>query len=108
MFIAAVIAVANASNDAIQPGYFTSLFGADIRYSGMSIGREGGTIIGGGLAPLIATWLLDVFGGWWAVAAWIVVTSLAGLVGVALVRDLRPDDGAGAPPITPRSRRAVA
>ncbi|MFF4753625.1 MFS transporter [Streptomyces sp. NPDC002514] len=62
----------------------------------------------GGLAPLIATWLLDVFGGWWAVAAWIVVTSLAGLVGVALVRDPRPDDGAGVPPIAPRSRRAVA
>lgn len=46
VFIAAVIAVANASNDAIQPGYFASLFGANIRYSGMSIGREGGTIIG--------------------------------------------------------------
>jgi hypothetical protein len=28
----------------------------------MSIGREGGTIIGGGLAPLIATWLLAAGG----------------------------------------------
>jgi hypothetical protein len=72
------ITIVNASNDAIQPGYFTRMFGAGIRYSGMSIGREGGTIIGGGLAPLIATWLLQWAGGWWAVAGWMVFTSLAG------------------------------
>jgi MFS family permease len=108
VFITAVIAIANASNDAIQPGYFTSLFGANIRYSGMSIGREGGTIIGGGLAPLIATWLLSTFGGWWAVAGWIVITSFAGIIGVALVRRLRPDEEADTPPITPRPRHTVA
>jgi MHS family shikimate/dehydroshikimate transporter-like MFS transporter len=104
VFIAAVIAIANASNDAIQPGYFTSLFGANIRYSGMSVGREGGTIIGGGLAPLIATWLLSTFGGWWAVAAWIVVTSLAGVVGVALVSELRSEEAAGSAPIMSEAR----
>nr|WTB32748.1 MHS family MFS transporter [Streptomyces sp. NBC_00830] len=108
VFITAVIAIANASNDAIQPGYFTSLFGANIRYSGMSIGREGGTIIGGGLAPLIATWLLSTFGGWWAVAAWIVITSLAGIIGVTLVRRLRPHEEADTPPITPRPQHTVA
>jgi MFS transporter, MHS family, shikimate and dehydroshikimate transport protein len=97
IFICAVIAIVNASNDAIQPGYFTRMFGANIRYSGMSIGREGGTIIGGGLAPLIATWFLAAVGSWWAVAAWMVFTSLAGLVGVALVRRLRPAGQAPAP-----------
>jgi MFS family permease len=97
IFICAVIAIVNASNDAIQPGYFTRMFGANIRYSGMSIGREGGTIIGGGLAPLIATWLLAAIGSWWAVAAWMAFTSLAGLVGVALVRRLRPAGPAPAP-----------
>ncbi|HEY1705737.1 MAG TPA: MFS transporter [Trebonia sp.] len=90
IFFCAVIAIVNASNDAIQPGYFTRMFGASVRYSGMSIGREGGTIIGGGLAPLIATWFLAAAGSWWAVAAWMVFTSLAGLAGVVLVRHLRP------------------
>jgi MFS family permease len=108
IFIAAVIAIANASNDAIQPGYFTALFGTNVRYSGMSIGREGGTIVGGGLAPLIATWLLSAFGGWWAVAAWIVITSLAGIAGVALVRKLRPDDAAGDTAIPLPDSRGVA
>ncbi len=92
LFIMVIIAGVNASNDAIQPGYFTKLFGANMRYSGMSVGREGGTIIGGGLAPLIATWLLAAAGGWWAVAAWMVITSIAGIVGVALVKQVDPEE----------------
>jgi MHS family shikimate/dehydroshikimate transporter-like MFS transporter len=108
VFITAVIAIANASNDAIQPGYFTTLFGANIRYSGMSIGREGGTIIGGGLAPLIATWLLSAFGGWWAVAAWIVVTSVAGIIGVALVRKLQSGQDAESRQMTVDSQSITA
>jgi MHS family shikimate/dehydroshikimate transporter-like MFS transporter len=108
VFITAVIAIANASNDAIQPGYFTTLFGANIRYSGMSIGREGGTIIGGGLAPLIATWLLSTFGGWWAVAAWIVVTSVAGIIGVALVRKLQMGQDVESRQVSASSQSATA
>ncbi|HEX6526813.1 MAG TPA: MFS transporter [Streptosporangiaceae bacterium] len=108
VFICAVIAIVNASNDAIQPGYFTRMFGANIRYSGMSIGREGGTIIGGGLAPLIATWFLAAVGSWWAVAAWMVFTSLAGLVGVALVRRLRPAAPAPAPTAPGDMSQAIA
>ena len=41
-------------------------------------------------AATVATWFLAAVGSWWAVAAWMVFTSLAGLVGVALVRRLRP------------------
>jgi MFS family permease len=90
IIVVVVVAIAgvNASNDAIQPGYFTSMFGTKVRYSGVSIGREGGTIIGGGLAPIIATALLAQTGHWWAVAVWMVVTSLLGLVGVALARPI--------------------
>jgi len=76
----------NAANDAIQPGYFTAMFGTKVRYSGTSIGREGGSVVGGGLSPLIAAWLMAQTGHWYAVAAWIVVTSVIGVVGVALVR----------------------
>jgi MFS family permease len=83
-----MIAGVNASNDAIQPGYFTAMFGTRIRYSGVSIGREGGTIIGGGLAPLIATALFARAGHWWPVAGWIVLTSVAGIVGARLARPI--------------------
>jgi MHS family shikimate/dehydroshikimate transporter-like MFS transporter len=88
LMIVVAIAGVNASSDAIQPGYFTSMFGTKIRYSGVSIGREGGTIIGGGLAPIIATFLLAQTGHWWAVAAWMVITSILGLIGVFLARPI--------------------
>lgn len=91
LVIVIAIAGVNAASDAIQPGYFTAMFGANIRYSGVSIGREGGTIIGGGLAPIIATWLLVQAGHWWPVAGWMVLTSIAGLVGVALARPITDD-----------------
>jgi MHS family shikimate/dehydroshikimate transporter-like MFS transporter len=89
ILIAVVVAIAGgaAAADAIQPAYFTSMFGTRSRFSGVSIGREGGTVIGGGLAPLIAAGLLAWQGGSsWAVSGWMLLTSLLGVVGVLLVR----------------------
>jgi MFS family permease len=91
ILIAVVVAIAGgaAAADAIQPAYFTGMFGTQSRFSGVSIGREGGTVIGGGLAPLIAAGLLAWQGGSsWAVSGWMLLTSLLGIVGVLLVRPL--------------------
>lgn len=91
------IAGGAAAADAIQPAYFTGLFGTQSRFSAVSIGREGGTVIGGGFAPLIAALLLAWQDGRpWAIAAWMVVTSLVGLAGVALVRPIRDEEPAPA------------
>ncbi|WP_433286117.1 MFS transporter [Pseudonocardia sp. CA-142604] len=87
--VAVTIGIAGgaAASDAIQPAYFTSMFGTKIRFSAVSIGREGGTVVGGGLAPLIAAGLLAWQGGEpWAVAGWMLVTSLLGIGGVLLAR----------------------
>jgi len=92
--IAVTIGIAGgaAASDAIQPAYFTSMFGTKIRFSAVSIGREGGTVVGGGLAPLIAAGLLAWQGGEpWAVAGWMLVTSLLGIGGVLLARPLAAD-----------------
>ena len=99
IIISFVVAIAgvNAASDAIQPGYFTTMFGTKVRYSGLSIGREAGTIIGGGLAPIIATALLAQTGHWWAVAAWMVITAVAGLVGVALAKPIADESDVAAP-----------
>lgn len=104
-----LIAGVNAANDAIQPGYFTSLFGTGVRYSGTSIGREGGSVVGGGLSPLIATWLLAQTGHWYAVAVWIVVTSLVGAVAVKLVKPLADEnDPASVAPVSSQRADAVS
>jgi MHS family shikimate/dehydroshikimate transporter-like MFS transporter len=94
VIVAVTIGIAGgaAASDAIQPAYFPSMFGTNIRFSGVSLGREGGTIIGGGLSPLIATALLAWAGGPWAVAAWMAITSIAGFAAVFLARPLsRPE-----------------
>ena len=101
-----MIAGVNAANDAIQPGYFTAMFGTQVRYSGTSIGREGGSVIGGGLSPLIAASLMAHTGHWYAVAAWIVVTSVIGVVGVALVRADVDSSGAAEPAADVHSGKA--
>ncbi|GAY08117.1 MFS transporter [Pseudonocardia sp. N23] len=73
------IAGGSAASDAIQPACFTAMFGTKSRMSAVWIGREGGTAIGGGLAPLIAAALLGWAGGApWGIAGWMVFTSLVG------------------------------
>ncbi|MBO0850223.1 MAG: MFS transporter, partial [Pseudonocardia sp.] len=88
----------SAAADAIQAGYFTSMFGTRIRFSAVSIGREGGTVVGGGFAPLIAAGLLAWEGGTpWAVAGWMLFTSLVGIAGIFLARPALPSEPASDP-----------
>ena len=59
---------------------FSELFGTDVRYSGASIGYQLGTLLGGALAPLIATALIVRFGHWLPVAVY-----MAGMCGITLI-----------------------
>ena len=60
-----------------QAAYFAELFGPRIRYSGFAFARELGSILAGGPAPFIATWLLMQAGGApWGVATYMVLLSL--------------------------------
>jgi hypothetical protein len=36
------------------------MFGTRVRYGGISLGYQGGSIFGGALAPFIATWLFSL------------------------------------------------
>ncbi|GAA4890237.1 MFS transporter [Actinomycetospora straminea] len=84
--LATVIAV-NVGNSAVyapQPAYFSELFEPEVRYSGASIGAQGASVFAGGLAPVIATALLDATGGydWIAVymSAMVLITIVAALL----------------------------
>jgi MFS transporter, MHS family, shikimate and dehydroshikimate transport protein len=60
-----------------QAAYFAELFGPRIRYSGFAFARELGSILAGGPAPFVATWLLMQGGGApWFVAIYIIVLSV--------------------------------
>ena len=45
-----------------QAAFFTEMFSTNVRYSGASLGYQVGAILGGALAPLIATMLWESYG----------------------------------------------
>lgn len=63
---------------AVQSSYLSELFGSRYRYTGLSLSKEIGAILSGGLAPTVASALLIWFNQeWWPIAAYQVV--LAGI-----------------------------
>ena len=85
IYLALILAVAVGVGGMFGPqaAYFAELFGPRIRYSGFAFARELGSILAGGPAPFIATWLLMQGGGApWYVAIYIVVLSVITAIAV--------------------------
>ena len=59
-----------------QAAYLPELFGTRVRYSGASLGCQVAAGVGGGLAPMLATWLLAMNGHYWGVIAMVLVLCL--------------------------------
>ena len=71
-----------------QAAFFSELFGTRVRYSGASLGYQLASPLAGGLAPLIATWLLERSGGDPApVAAYLILMSAITLACVWLAEE---------------------
>ncbi len=63
--------------------FFAELFGTRVRYSGISIGYQLAAIVGGGLAPIIATSMIAAAGGEpWPVVAYMSAASVLTIVSV--------------------------
>ena len=80
-----------------QAAFFSELFGTNVRYSGASLGYQLASPFAGGLAPLIATALLQWSGGRpWPIAVYLVVMALITIVSVWLAKEThRSELGAG-------------
>jgi metabolite-proton symporter len=63
-----------------QPAVFAELFDTGVRYSGASLSLQLGTILGGGLAPFVATALQGAAGASWPVTIYAVVLATVSLV----------------------------
>jgi MHS family shikimate/dehydroshikimate transporter-like MFS transporter len=71
-----------------QAAFFSELFGTRVRYSGASLGYQLASPLAGGLAPLIATALLDQSGGKpWPVAVYLIVMAVITLVAVWMAEE---------------------
>jgi metabolite-proton symporter len=85
MAIAIGLALGHGSVYGAQGAYFSELFPARIRYSGLSLVQQIGPILGGGVSPLIATTLLAQYGSVGAVAAYMAgIALLSALCALAL------------------------
>lgn len=79
---------------------FSELFGANVRYSGASLGYQGAAIFAGGLAPLVATLLLKLSGGAsWVLALYLTIMAAISLVSIYLIAETREVDLADASPV---------
>ena len=76
-----------------QAAFFSELFGTNVRYSGASLGYQLASPFAGGLAPLIATALLQWSGGQpWPVAAYLVGMTLITVLSVWLAEETHRAD----------------
>ncbi|TKI04675.1 MFS transporter [Martelella alba] len=72
-----LINIAHNSINAVQPAFFTELFGPKVRYSGASIGAQLGAIVAGGFTPFIAKGLTVLDNnGWTLVASYVTLAAL--------------------------------
>jgi metabolite-proton symporter len=88
--LASVIAlsIAHASVYGPMSAYFAELFSTRVRYSGVSIGYQLASIIGGGAGPLISIYLVGATGGeFWPVVAWMVLLCIITLVSVLVAAE---------------------
>ncbi|ABR91246.1 Shikimate transporter shiA, MFS superfamily [Janthinobacterium sp. Marseille] len=69
--------------------YFPELFGANVRYSGATLGFQVAAAIGGGLSPIIATGLMAYFGGTTGVSVMLILLAAITLVAAISARETR-------------------
>jgi MFS family permease len=70
-----------------QAALYAELYPAKVRYSGVSVGYALGAILGGAFAPMIAQWIIGVYGSSWAIGVYIGILALVSLLAVSTIRD---------------------
>jgi MHS family shikimate/dehydroshikimate transporter-like MFS transporter len=69
------------------PALFSEMFGTRVRYSGVSIGYQIGSVLGGAFAPIVATALYAAFHSSSMVSVYIVAVSVVSFISVFLVTE---------------------
>lgn len=82
-----LFAIGNGLTYGQQAAYFTELFPASIRYSGVSITYAIGAILGGAFAPMISAWLVATTGSSTSVAFYIAGVMVVAFIATMLLRD---------------------
>jgi MFS family permease len=82
----ALIAVGHSMQYGPQSSYIAENFPTGLAYAGSGLGYQAASLIAGGPAPLLATWMLAAF-GWQAIAVYIIACVVLTLIAAALLPD---------------------
>ncbi|WP_007024110.1 MFS transporter [Saccharomonospora iraqiensis] len=77
-----VATVANSVMSGPQPALITGMFPVRLRYSGSSVSYQVGSIVGGGIVPMLATTLYAQFGSTVALSVLVAVIALISLTAI--------------------------
>jgi MFS family permease len=83
----ALFTIGNGLTYGPQAAFFSEMFPASIRYSGVSISYAIGAILGGAFAPTIATALVQATGSTTSVAIYLAIVTVIALIATLLLRD---------------------
>jgi len=75
-------AVVTAAMFGPQAAYFAELFPPQRRFAGFAFARELGSLLAGGPAPFVATWLVAISGSWWPVACYAIFLSACTVIAI--------------------------
>ncbi len=70
-----------------QSAFYSELFPASVRFSGVSVAYALGAILGGAFSPMIAKWLIGLTGGTAAVTYYLSAMAIAGLLAILVFKD---------------------
>ncbi|MGK5112459.1 MFS transporter [Geodermatophilus sp. CPCC 205506] len=82
-----ILFIPHTANNAALPATFAHAFPAKVRYSGLAVGYNFGTLIASALAPLIAAWLLESTGSWVSIALYISAANLVSFIAAIFTRE---------------------
>jgi MFS family permease len=92
VFVGVIIAlVVHSAMYGPQGAFVAEQFSVRLRYTGSSLAYTLAGVIGGALAPLLFTALLAWTGSWPALAAYVAVTAVVTIIGLAIGRDPLPE-----------------
>ncbi len=95
-----VLAIPHAMQYGPQSSYIAENFPTGLAYAGSGLGYQAASLIAGGPAPLLATWMLASF-GWQAISVYIIACVVLTLIAVALLPDRSKTDLAATPAPSP-------
>jgi metabolite-proton symporter len=86
-----ILAIPHSIQYGPQSSYIAESFPTRLAYGGSGLGYQTASLIAGGPAPLLATWMLPTF-GWQAISVYIIACAVLTLIAVALLPDRRHVD----------------